>query len=66
MTETTDVVKRLNPAVERFRARMAQVIAFVPLASVALLASIISRVCRVFHRQDASTLEQARTERLYC
>lgn len=42
MTETTDVVKQLNPAVERFRALMAQVIAFVPLTSVALLASIIS------------------------
>ncbi|WP_424432842.1 mechanosensitive ion channel domain-containing protein [Planktotalea sp.] len=38
VTETTDVVKRLNPAVERFRARMAQVIAFVPLATVALVA----------------------------
>lgn len=42
MTETTDVVKQLNPAVERFRALMAQVIAFFPLASVALLAFIIS------------------------
>lgn len=41
VTETTDVVKRLNPAVERFRARMAQVIAFVPLATVALIAFII-------------------------
>lgn len=41
VTETTDVVKRLNPAVERFRARLAQVIAFVPLASVALLAFVI-------------------------
>ncbi|MDB9707919.1 small-conductance mechanosensitive channel [Planktotalea frisia] len=41
VTETTDVVKRLNPAVERFRARIAQVIAFIPLASVALLAFII-------------------------
>lgn len=41
VTETTDVVKRLNPAVERFRARMAQVIAFIPLASVALLAFAI-------------------------
>lgn len=41
VTETTDVVKRLNPAVERFRARMAQVIAFIPLASVALLAFIL-------------------------
>ena len=39
--ETTDVVKRLNPAVERFRARMGQVIAFIPLASVALLAFIL-------------------------
>ncbi|MEN8893639.1 mechanosensitive ion channel family protein [Planktotalea arctica] len=41
VTETTDVVKRLNPAVERFRARMGQVIAFIPLASVALLAFIL-------------------------
>jgi small conductance mechanosensitive channel len=41
VTETTDVVKRLNPAVERFRARMAQVIAFLPLASVALVAFIL-------------------------
>lgn len=41
VTETTDVVKRLNPAVERFRARLAQVIAFIPLASVALLAFLI-------------------------
>jgi len=41
VTETTDVVKRLNPAVERFCARIAQVIAFIPLASVALLAFII-------------------------
>lgn len=41
VTETTDVVKRLNPAVERFRARMAQVIAFIPLATVALVAFIV-------------------------
>tara|TARA_R110002049_G_scaffold29972_1_gene101860 strand:- start:30220 stop:31545 length:1326 start_codon:yes stop_codon:yes gene_type:complete len=34
--ETTDVVERLNPAVERFRTRMAQTIAFLPLAAVAL------------------------------
>ncbi|MEP5154767.1 mechanosensitive ion channel family protein [Planktotalea sp.] len=41
VTETTDVVKRLNPAVERFRARMMQVIAFIPLASVAFVAFVI-------------------------
>jgi small-conductance mechanosensitive channel len=34
--ETTDVVERLNPAVDRFRARAAQVIAFLPLALIAL------------------------------
>ena len=36
VAETTDVVERLNPAVERFRKRLAQVIAFLPLALVAL------------------------------
>ena len=39
--ETTDVVERLNPAVARFQARMSQLIAFVPLALVALLAFLI-------------------------
>lgn len=34
--ETTDVVQRLNPAVERFKARAQQLIAFMPLALVAL------------------------------
>ncbi|MEM9967371.1 MAG: mechanosensitive ion channel domain-containing protein [Pseudomonadota bacterium] len=34
--ENTDVVDRLNPAVQRFVARMNQVIAFLPLALVAL------------------------------
>ncbi|MEM6759054.1 MAG: mechanosensitive ion channel family protein [Pseudomonadota bacterium] len=38
VTETTDVVARLNPAVERFLARIQQAIALVPLATVALLA----------------------------
>ena len=41
VTETTDVVKRLNPAIERFTARMAQAIAFIPLATVAFLAFAI-------------------------
>ena len=36
VTETTDVVQRLNPAVERFMARGQQLIAFLPLAVVAL------------------------------
>ena len=34
--ESTDVVERLNPAVERFKKRGAQMIAFLPLAMVAL------------------------------
>ena len=37
VTETTDVVARLNPAVERFMARLQQMIALIPLATVALL-----------------------------
>ena len=38
VAETTDVVDRLNPAVERFRNRLSQFVAFVPLLSVAALA----------------------------
>ncbi len=34
--ETTDVVERLNPAVDRFMARATQMIAFLPLALIAL------------------------------
>lgn len=34
--ESTDVVERLNPAMERFRIRTVQLIAFLPLALVAL------------------------------
>ncbi|MEZ5714229.1 MAG: mechanosensitive ion channel family protein [Paracoccaceae bacterium] len=37
VTETTDVVERLNPAIERFRARLKQLIAYLPLLAVALL-----------------------------
>ena len=36
VSETTDVVQRLNPAVERFVARGQQLIAFLPLALVAV------------------------------
>lgn len=36
--ETTDVVARLNPAVERFQARLTQAIALLPLLAVAILA----------------------------
>ncbi|HEV8034526.1 mechanosensitive ion channel family protein [Yoonia sp.] len=35
VTETTDIGDRLNPAIERFRARLDQFIAFVPLALIA-------------------------------
>jgi small-conductance mechanosensitive channel len=38
VTESTDVVERLNPAVERMRERIAQTIAFSPLILVALSA----------------------------
>jgi small-conductance mechanosensitive channel len=38
VTETTDVVERLNPAYERFKGRLFQLVALVPLLGVALLA----------------------------
>ena len=38
VTETTDVVERLNPAAQRFLARLNQLVAFLPLAGVAGLA----------------------------
>ncbi|WP_415919807.1 mechanosensitive ion channel domain-containing protein [Tateyamaria sp. SN6-1] len=41
VTETTDVVARLNPAVDRFMARMQQMVALIPLATVALLAFLL-------------------------
>ncbi|KAJ02729.1 mechanosensitive ion channel domain-containing protein [Sulfitobacter mediterraneus] len=34
--ETTDVARRLNPAVDRFKARAVQLVAFLPLALIAL------------------------------
>jgi small-conductance mechanosensitive channel len=37
VTETTDVVERLNPAIDRFRTRVVQAIAFLPLLTIALL-----------------------------
>ena len=41
VTETTDVVERLNPAVDRFLARFKQIISFLPLAAVALTAFVL-------------------------
>ncbi len=41
VTETTDVVERLNPAVERFMSRMTQALAFLPLLSIAALAFLV-------------------------
>lgn len=41
VTETTDVVERLNPAVDRFKARMLQLVAYLPLAAVALAAFLV-------------------------
>lgn len=37
VTETTDLVERLNPAIERFWTRIQQAVAFLPLAIVALV-----------------------------
>ena len=45
--ETTDVVERLNPAVERFQARFSQLVAFIPLALIALLAFLIVLVAGI-------------------
>jgi len=36
VTETTDLVERLNPAIERFVTRIQQAVAFIPLALVAV------------------------------
>ncbi|WP_299726671.1 mechanosensitive ion channel family protein [uncultured Tateyamaria sp.] len=41
VAETTDVVARLNPAVERFRTRISQAVALLPLVAVALLAFLV-------------------------
>ncbi|MDQ7070196.1 MAG: mechanosensitive ion channel family protein [Rhodobacterales bacterium] len=41
VTETTDVVERLNPAIERFMDRSLQLLAYLPLLAVALLAFFI-------------------------
>lgn len=41
VAESTDVVERLNPAIERMRERLAQVIAFSPLILVALSAGVL-------------------------
>ncbi|CUH63596.1 Small-conductance mechanosensitive channel [Thalassovita gelatinovora] len=38
VAETTDVVERLNPAVDRFTKRTAQFVAYLPLLAVALIA----------------------------
>lgn len=39
--ETTDVVERLNPAVDRFKARATQMIAFLPLALIGLAVFVV-------------------------
>ena len=41
VAETTDLVARLNPAVDRFRTRLSQGVALLPLAAVALFAFAI-------------------------
>ncbi|WP_090270058.1 mechanosensitive ion channel family protein [Thalassovita taeanensis] len=38
VTETTDVVERLNPAMQRFKTRMTQFVSYLPLLAVAILA----------------------------
>lgn len=44
VTETTDLVRRLSPAVDRFKSRMTQTIAYLPLLLVAALAFAIITV----------------------
>ncbi|MBK0328739.1 mechanosensitive ion channel [Rhodobacteraceae bacterium F11138] len=41
VTETTDVVERLNPAIQRFRDRLSQLIAFLPLLSIAFAVFVL-------------------------
>ncbi len=41
VTQTTDVVEQLNPAVERFLNRVWQLVVYLPLALVALLAFVV-------------------------
>lgn len=41
VTETTDVVERLNPAIARFMARLAQAIAFLPLLTIAVAVFVL-------------------------
>lgn len=41
VVETTDLAERLNPAVDRFRIRVQQMIAFLPLVAVAVTAALL-------------------------
>lgn len=41
VSETTDVVERLNPAVDRFRGRLIQLVSYLPLLAVALTAFLL-------------------------
>lgn len=41
VTESTDVVLRLDPVVERFQTRLKQVVAYLPLLAIALFAGVI-------------------------
>jgi small conductance mechanosensitive channel len=41
VVETTDLAERLNPAVDRFRTRVQQTIAFLPLVAVAFTAAML-------------------------
>ncbi|WP_420012832.1 BON domain-containing protein [Tateyamaria sp.] len=48
VVETTDVVARLNPAVERFQNRFNQAVALLPLAAVALLSFLLILTAEIF------------------
>jgi small-conductance mechanosensitive channel len=48
VSETTDVVERLNPAVDRFVARFTQLLAFMPLAAVAFSAFFLVVIAGLF------------------
>jgi small-conductance mechanosensitive channel len=48
VTETTDIAARLNPAVDRFQARVEQAIAFLPLAAVAVGVFVVVLLAGIF------------------
>ena len=65
VTETTDLVERLDPAIERLKARVTQLITYLPLALIALSVFAIIVVDRLYDRAIAATMEPAGPQCLY-